>query len=79
MEEVPVLDFPFLVTWLRVGRLQLHLCHSGAHHFGLDVDDFEVVEANWPDASMLDRSVAGEVQKIGANPGEEENIRIYKR
>lgn len=48
MEEVPAPDFPFPVRWLRVGDLQLHLFHSdeaapSAHHFGLDVDDFEAV------------------------------------
>lgn len=48
MEEVPAPAFPFPVRWLRVGDLQLHLFQSGdnapsAHHFGLDVDDFEAV------------------------------------
>ncbi len=48
MEEVPAPDFPFPVKWLRVGNLQLHLFLSEepaptAHHFGLDVDDFEAV------------------------------------
>jgi lactoylglutathione lyase len=46
MEEIPAPDFPFPVRWLRVGDLQLHLFQSeeaapSAHHFGLDVDDFE--------------------------------------
>lgn len=46
MEEIPAPDFPFPVCWLRVDDLQLHLFQSGepapsAHHFGLDVDDFE--------------------------------------
>ena len=48
MEEVSAPDFPFPVRWLRVGNLQLHLFQSDApapraHHFGLDVDDFEAV------------------------------------
>ncbi len=111
MEEVPAPDFPFPVRWLRVGNLQLHLFLSEdpsprAHHFGLDVDDFEtayrkaeelgvqvgdgyyanvyelpdgaaqlyvrdpagnLVEINYPDASTLDRSVVGEIRKIGGN------------
>lgn len=46
MEEVPSPDFPFPVRWLRVGDLQLHLFQSddpapAAHHFGIEVDDFE--------------------------------------
>lgn len=46
MEEVPSPDFPFPVHWLRVGDLQLHLFQSdgpapAAHHFGVEVDDFE--------------------------------------
>jgi lactoylglutathione lyase len=46
MEEVPAPDFPFPVRWLRAGDLQLHLVESdetapGAHHFALEVDDFE--------------------------------------
>jgi len=46
MEEVSAPDFPFPVRWLLVGNLQLHLFLSEdpaprAHHFGLDVDDFE--------------------------------------
>lgn len=46
MEEIPAPDFPFPVRWLRVGDLQLHLFQSeetapSAHHFGLDVDNFE--------------------------------------
>jgi catechol 2,3-dioxygenase-like lactoylglutathione lyase family enzyme len=46
MEEVPAPDFPFSIRWLRVGDLQLHLVESeesapGAHHFALEVDDFE--------------------------------------
>ena len=48
MEEVPAPNFPFPVRWLRVGDLQLHLFQSDdpapqAHHFGLDVDDFEAI------------------------------------
>lgn len=48
MEEVPSLDFPFPVRWLRVGNVTLHLFESeeqapGGHHFGLDVDDFEEI------------------------------------
>ena len=48
MEEVPAPDFPFPIRWLRVGDLQLHLVEGeeaapGAHHFGLEVDDFEAV------------------------------------
>ena len=47
MEEIPAPDFPFSVRWLRVGDLQLHLFHSEeapshGHHFGIDVDNFEV-------------------------------------
>lgn len=46
MKEVPSPDFPFPVRWLRVGDLQLHLFQSddpapAAHHFGVEVDDFE--------------------------------------
>ncbi len=111
MEEVPAPDFPFLVRWLRVGNLQLHLFLSEdpaprAHHFGLDVGDFEatyrkaeelgvrdeggyyanvyelpdgaaqlyvrdpagnMVEINCPDAGTLDRSVVGEIHKIGGD------------
>ncbi len=36
-----------------------------------------LVEANWPDASTLDRSVVGNVEKIGAKPGEQP--RLYAR
>lgn len=48
MEEIPSPDFPFPVRWLRVGDLQLHLFQGdasapAAHHFGLDVDDFEAI------------------------------------
>lgn len=48
MEEIPSPTFPFPVRWLRVGDLQLHLIESeapapAAHHFGIDVDDFETV------------------------------------
>jgi catechol 2,3-dioxygenase-like lactoylglutathione lyase family enzyme len=48
MEDIPSPDFPFLVHWLRVGDLQLHLFQSEdpapqGHHFGIDVDDFEAV------------------------------------
>jgi catechol 2,3-dioxygenase-like lactoylglutathione lyase family enzyme len=47
MEEIPAPDFPFPVRWLRVGDLQLHLFQSEeaasrGHHFGIDVDNFEV-------------------------------------
>ena len=46
MEEIPAPDFATPVRWLRVGDLQLHLFRSenpapAAHHFALDVDDFE--------------------------------------
>jgi len=124
MEEVPAPDFPFPVRWLRVGNLQLHLFQDDApapraHHFGLDVDDFEtvyrkaeelgvqvgdgyyanvyelpdgaaqlymrdpagnLVEINYPDASTLDRSVVGEIRKIGGDaalymPSEKEEVR----
>jgi lactoylglutathione lyase len=48
MDEIPSPDFPNAVRWLRVGALQLHLFQSeetapSAHHFGLDVEDFEAV------------------------------------
>ncbi len=48
MEEIPSPDFPSPVRWLKVGTLQLHLFQSEetaptAHHFGLDVEDFEAV------------------------------------
>jgi catechol 2,3-dioxygenase-like lactoylglutathione lyase family enzyme len=48
MEEIPSPDFPTPVRWLKVGTLQLHLFQSeetapSAHHFGLDVEDFETV------------------------------------
>lgn len=36
-----------------------------------------LVEVNWPDVGTLDRSVVGEIQKIGAKPGEEP--RLYLR
>lgn len=47
MEEIPAPDFPFPVRWLRLGDLQLHLFESDdpapqGHHFGIDVDNFEV-------------------------------------
>ncbi len=47
MEEIPAPGFPFSVRWLRVGDLQLHLFQSEdpapqGHHFGIEVDDFEV-------------------------------------
>ena len=46
MEEIPAPGFPFLVRWLRVGDLQLHLFQSNdpapqGHHFGIEMDDFE--------------------------------------
>ena len=118
MEEIPSPGFPFPVSWLRVGNLQLHLFQSdesmpSGHHFGLDVDDFEavykqaremgvtiaegyfsnvyelpdgavqlyvrdpagnMVEANWPDVSRLDRSVVSEIAKV---PAGDEGAALY--
>ncbi|QIN78175.1 VOC family protein [Rubrobacter marinus] len=120
MEEIPAPGFPYPVRWLRVGDLQLHLFLSEeqaprAHHFGLDVDDFEaayekarglgavvgegyfskvyelpdgaaqlylrdpagnMVEVNWPDASTLDRSVVGHIEKVGEG---DEGATLYPR
>jgi|SRR5215216_5270293 len=121
MEEIPAPDFPFPVRWLRVGDLQLHLFQSEeaapqAHHFGLDVDDFEatyrkaqelgvvegegyfskvyelpdgavqlylrdpagnMVEANWPDVSTLDRSVVTSIEKVDAETHEAVKATLY--
>lgn len=33
-----------------------------------------LVEVNWPDATTLDRSVVGEIRKIGAKSGEEPRL-----
>lgn len=61
MEEIPAPDFPFPVRWLRVGSLQLHLFQSedpapAAHHFGLDVDDFEAVYAKARELGVIEGS-----------------------
>lgn len=61
MEEIPAPDFPFPVRWLRVGDLQLHLFQSeapapAAHHFGLDVDDFEAVYEKARDLGAFEES-----------------------
>ncbi|MEW6636764.1 MAG: VOC family protein [Actinomycetota bacterium] len=60
MEEVPAPEFPFPVRWLRVGDLQLHLFQSEdpaprAHHFGVDVDDFEAVYARAEELGARER------------------------
>lgn len=80
MEEVPSPNFPFLVRWLRVGGLQLHLFQSddpapGTHHFGIDVDDFE---AAYLKARELD---AGEKTGYYANVYElpEGAVQMYLR
>lgn len=61
MEEIPAPDFPFPVRWLRVGDLQLHLFQSEesaprAHHFGLDVDDFEAAYEKARESGIVDGS-----------------------
>lgn len=60
MEEVPAPGFPFPVRWLRVGDLQLHLFLSDdpaprAHHFGMDVDDFEAVLSRAEELGVRER------------------------
>ncbi len=69
MEEIPTPSFPFPVRWLRVGDLQLHLFESEekaprAHHFGLDVDDFE--------AAYL------KAQEMGVTEGEGYFSKVYE-
>jgi catechol 2,3-dioxygenase-like lactoylglutathione lyase family enzyme len=61
VEEIPAPNFPFPVRWLRVGDLQLHLFQSEdpaplAHHFGLDVDDFETVYKKANELDVVDES-----------------------
>lgn len=51
MEKIPTYNFGFPVQYLRVGDLQLHIFEREEtwaptfHHFGVDVDDFEVAYA----------------------------------
>ena len=60
MERVATPLFPHTrVLWLRLGDQQLHLFeHQGeappAHHFGLDVDDFESVYRRAKDGGHVD-------------------------
>jgi catechol 2,3-dioxygenase-like lactoylglutathione lyase family enzyme len=61
MEEIPAPNFPFPVRWLRVGDLQLHLIESEeaaprAHHFGLDVDDFEAAYMKAKELGVVEES-----------------------
>src|SRR5215212_8858344 len=61
MEEIPAPNFPFSVRWLRAGNLQLHLFQGeepapSAHHFGLDVDDFETVYKKANELDVVDSS-----------------------
>ena len=61
MEEIPAPNFPFPVRWLRVGDLQLHLFESEeaaprAHHFGLDVDDFEAAYMKAKELGVVEES-----------------------
>ncbi len=61
VEEIPAPKFPFPVRWFRVGDLQLHLFQSeapapAAHHFVLDVDDFETVYLKAKELGVQDRS-----------------------
>src|SRR5215210_2650582 len=61
MEEIPAPSFPFPVRWLRVGDLQLHLFQSeepapSAHHFGLDVDDFEAAYKKAKELGIVEES-----------------------
>ncbi len=122
MEEIPAPDFPFPARRIRVGDLQLHLFQGeepapSAHHFVLDVDDFEavyekageldviessgyfsnvyelpdgavqlylrdpagnMVEANWPDVSTLDRAMVGDIERVNAR-AEREKPALYLR
>ena len=48
MERIPSPVFRYPTAWLRLGDMQLHLVERngpgpGAHHFAVNVDDFEAV------------------------------------
>ena len=50
---------------------------EGAAQLYLRDPSGNLVEANCPDASVLDRSVVGEVQDIPAKPGQAPDTRLY--
>lgn len=59
MERLPSPLFDAPVLWLGVGDQQLHLFRRGSgaapyYHFGLDVDDFEVVYLKAKELGLLD-------------------------
>jgi catechol 2,3-dioxygenase-like lactoylglutathione lyase family enzyme len=60
MERTPAPNFPgIVVVWLKLGDQQLHLFHPpvdapAAHHFGLDVEDFETVYRKAKERGVLD-------------------------
>jgi catechol 2,3-dioxygenase-like lactoylglutathione lyase family enzyme len=62
MERIPTPTFAFPVSWLRLGRQQLHLfVRSDAqapqfHHVGLNVDDFDAVYWRARDQRLRDDS-----------------------
>jgi lactoylglutathione lyase len=72
MERVATPLFPHTrVLWLRLGDQQLHLFeHHGeaprAHHFGLDVDDFESVYRRAKDGGHVDEE--GYYGSVWAHP-----------
>jgi len=60
MSRIPAPTFQEHVIWLQVGDQQLHLFERDdagppiAHHFGLDVDDFEAVYRTAKERGLLD-------------------------
>src|SRR5262245_16925198 len=72
MERIPAPNFPEVtVVWLRLGEQQLHLFRRevdapAAHHFGLDVDDFEIVYRKAKERGLL-----------GLNAGQGRHIRMH--
>jgi catechol 2,3-dioxygenase-like lactoylglutathione lyase family enzyme len=62
MERIPTPTFAFPVSWLRLGRQQLHLfVRSDAqppqfHHVGLNVDDFDAVYRRAGEQGLRDDS-----------------------
>ena len=65
MERIAAPSFPEVtVVWLRLGEHQLHLFHReaeapAAHHFGIDVDDFEAVYRRAKERGVLQPNVPG--------------------
>jgi lactoylglutathione lyase len=64
MERLPSPNFAQHVEWLRLGEQQLHLFKSDgqaprAHHFALDVDDFEAAYLKAKELDLLDENAFG--------------------